>query len=462
MTIRNQFPAIDAGRSEADVMRRGLQVELLPRFFRTKLHIFAALILLTAIACSGGSGDGGKKDGASLIPAVEAVQAKYGALPLTERLSGLVKAKNQVEIYPEISAPIVGVYVENGELVKKGQIIVKLRDKDLIERLNQAKAAYRIADAQTKQAAAELSKVQAELARVKSLSLKNLVSDAELENIQAEASSAEANMDLANARVEQARATVDEREETLSRTLIPAPITGTIGDRNAEIGMLVNSNTRLFTIGDIEQVRAEVVLTDQMLNYIQTGQRSEIITENSLYGSLSAPLSRISPFLHPVTHSTKAEIDIANPDGVLIPGMFVTVDIYYGESESATLVPLSALYENPVSGITGVYVTQDSLNQEAVASIDDEQKTPLSNPVTFQFVPVRIIARGRMQAGIEGITPGQWIITVGQDLLGGENGQARVRSVDWDWVERLQNLQRQDLMLDLINNRHESVQDTTT
>jgi multidrug efflux pump subunit AcrA (membrane-fusion protein) len=215
-------------------------------------------------------------------------------------------------------------------------------------------------------------------------------------------------------------------------------------------------------LGQIDNVHIEVILTDQMLNYIETGQRSEIIVDNAQYGSLTAPLSRISPFLNPITHSTEAEIDLANPDGVLKPGMFVTVDIYYGESESATLVPLSALYENPLSGVTGVYVSNDSLNQEPVTVIKGEQEIEFTGPVAFDFVPVEVIARGRMHAGISGVEPGNWVITIGQDLLGGEPGEARVRKVDWNWVEHLQNLQRQDLMLEIINKRQENVIDTTT
>jgi HlyD family secretion protein len=411
--------------------------------------------------CSGGSGAGNNR-GDKLIPAVEAVQARYGGLPLTERLSGVVKARNQVEIFPEITATVVEVPVHNGDIVKKGQILVRLRDREFVERLNQAKAALRISEAQAKQAEAELAKTHTELDRTKALSEKKLASDAELETIQTKAVSDEADLELAEARVEQARATVDEREDALSRTVIRAPISGSVGNRDAEVGMLVNGNSRLFTLGQIDNVRVEVVLTDQMLNYIEAGQRSEVTLDNTSSVSFTAPLSRISPFLHPVAHSTEAEIDLANPDGHLKPGMFVTVDIYYGESESATLVPLSALYENPLTGVTGIYVSNDSLSQEPVAMMKDKEKIYLTDPVAFEFVPVDVIARGRMNAGIRGVEPGSWVITIGQDLLGGEPGEARVRKVDWNWVEHLQNLQHQDLMLEIINKRQEGLQDTTT
>jgi multidrug efflux pump subunit AcrA (membrane-fusion protein) len=179
-------------------------------------------------------------------------------------------------------------------------------------------------------------------------------------------------------------------------------------------------------------------------------------------GTISAPLSRISPFLHPVTHSTEAQIDLANPSGQLMSGMFVTVDIFYGESEQATLVPLSALYENPATGETGVYISQGLLNKEPVSTGGTQAGAALSDPVAFTFIPVEILAKGRMEAGILGIKPGEWVVTIGQDLIGGDSSLARVRKVDWAWVEHLQQLQRQDLMQEIMKKQQSATDDTMT
>jgi multidrug efflux pump subunit AcrA (membrane-fusion protein) len=196
-----------------------------------------------------------------------------------------------------------------------------------------------------------------------------------------------------------------------------------------------------------------------MLNYIETGQRTEIFTDGAPPNSVAATLSRISPFLHPVTHSTDAEIDLANTDRRLKPGMFVATEIYYGESESATLVPLSALYENPATGATGIYVSQDSLNLEATGTMADGQA--LTAPVRFEFVPVEVIARGRMEAGVRGVAPGNWVVTIGKDLFGGESGTARVRPVHWEWVQQLQHLQRDDLLQEVLKRQQEAAEDST-
>mgnify|MGYP005840384619 CR=1 FL=1 len=393
-----------------------------------------------------------------LIPAVEAVESRVGSLPLTERLTGVVRAQNQVAIYPEVNATIVAVHVKDDDVVQEGDPLVTLRATEFQERLKQAQANYRITVAQRKQAQARLDEIQAELRRTKSLAEKGLVSDAELEQIRSRATSAEADLELAEARVEQAQATVDERKEALSQTVVRAPVTGSVGGRNAEVGMLVNSNTRLFTLGQLDSLRIEVILTDQMLNYIEEGQRAEIRSQ-TLSGPVSAPLSRISPFLHPVTHSTEAEIDLANTDRRLKPGMFVTVDVFYGESEQATLVPLSALYEHPSTGETGVYISRAQLDATPSGSINSNESITLTEPISYEFVPVDVVARGRMEAGVRGIGADNWVITLGQDLLRGEDGKARTRPVQWTWVEELQQVQRQDLLDDIMQKtRRESTQ----
>mgnify|MGYP006291655767 FL=1 len=176
----------------------------------------------------------------------------------------------------------------------------------------------------------------------------------------------------------------------------------------------------------------------------------------------SSSLTRISPFLHPFTPSTIAEIDLKNPGESLKPGMFVTVDVMYGESEQATLIPLSALYENPETGETGVFVSRDSLvlYSEPTGASDEQKSISLSDPVPFDFKSVDVIAKGRMQAGITGVEEGNWVVTLGQNLLGSQSGEARVRTVEWDWVEYLQNLQSQDLLEDIMEEQQRMTRDS--
>ncbi len=425
----------------------------------TTLFLFG---ISSFLGCSGeAEGGAGRGSTERLVPAVEAVESRMGSLPLTERLSGVVKAKNQVELYPQLSAAVVQVYVENGDLVQEDEPLVRLRDTEYREQLKQAEANLQITRAQAKQAEAEHKRLQAELKRSQSLANQNLISPTELETIETEAIAAEAEAELARARVEQAEATVEEHREELSRAIVRAPVEGRVGNRNAEIGMVVNANTRLFTIGKLDTVRVEIVLTDRMLSYIREDMRTEIMSPALSDGLASAPIARISPFLHPVTHSTTAEIELPNPNNDLKPGMFVSVDVFYGESEEATLVPLSALWENPTTGNVGIFVSQDQLTGEPIAMLDDPRPSGLTEPVMFEFFPVEVVAKGRMNAGVRGIDSGAWIVTIGQDLLGSDTGMARVRPVKWEWVEELQQLQREDLLEKIMKRETAGQPDTT-
>ncbi len=415
------------------------------------------LVAFGLIAFQGcGSEENTGEQFSEVLPAVEAVEAQFGSLPLEERLNGVVRAANQVDIYPEIAAPIEQVLVQNGEQVQQGDVLVQLRDSEYRERLRQAEASLRISIAQEKQALAALGEVESEIKRIRVLAERDLTSDLELEQAEAQLKSAEANYELAQARVAQAEASVEEQRDALDQTQIVAPVSGTVGQRNAEIGMQVSSSTRLFTIGDLSQSKITINLTERMLSYINTGQSVRIFSENLTDTVLTAEISRISPFLGAGNFSTEAEIDIDNPDRVLMPGMFVTVDVLYGESEQATIIPLSAIHRNQQTGVTGVYLASSfGLESELTESTDGENEASLSNPTDIEFTPIQVIARGRDAAGVTGIRSGQWVVTVGHNLLQRDNsGQARIRPSSWENIMEMQELRPEDLLDEIMNNNN--------
>lgn len=417
--------------------------------------LFLLFLTVSFISCYGdNSQEGPPEEMNSVIPAVEAVQARHGSLPLSERLSGTVVSDNQVALYPEISGRISQVHVQNGDFVEEGDPLVSLNNRQYQEQLEQAKANLQINQARLKQAQASYNEIQARFERVKKLTERELSSQQELETLQAELASAEADVDLAKAQVQQSKATVEEQQELLSRTIIRAPITGTVGQRNAEVGMQVSSSQQLFTIGDLDNLRVEVVLTDQMLNEIEIGQTARIyVGEDTNRQVIKAELSRISPFLNDVTRSTEGEIDVKNQNNLLRPGMFVPVDIMYGESRQATLIPTSALYNDPTTGEDGVFIATSLGSEIEPAEHDnsDDSLPPLTEATEVQFRQVEVIAEGRMEVAVGDVEPGAWVVTVGQDLLSQGRGQARVRTSTWERILAMQGLQRQDLLQQILN-----------
>lgn len=382
------------------------------------------------------------------IPSVEAVQAQFGSLPLEERLSGVVRAGNHVEIYPRINAPIVEVFVQNGDFVESGNPLVQLEDRDFRERLDQARANLRINEARASQAEARLNEANNNLRRQQTLADRDLISAVELESAEAQVQSAEADYELALAQVDQANSTISERQEELSRTIIRSPISGVVGDRSAEIGMQVNNNTRLFTVGDVSNPKILVSLTENMVRHIDVGQTAMIFSETLGDTLLYGEVSRISPFLSQGSFSTQAEIEMSNESGLLLPGMFVTVDILYGETEQATIVPISAIYQHPRTGQQGIYVAPNfGAEVEPITEVDTENPPPLSEPTELEFRNIRVVAKGREAAGVVGVDSGEWIVTVGQSLMvGNVDTHVRIRAATWDRIISMQRTQPQDLL----------------
>jgi RND family efflux transporter MFP subunit len=415
----------------------------------------AAALLLSA--CFSAE-DGGRNQDEQTIPAVEAVQVRSGTLPLEERLAGSVVARNQTEIYAEVSARIVEVLASDGDRVEAGTPLVRLRATEFEEQLLQAEAGLRVAEARVKQAEASSTRAQATLKRMQTIVERNLGSAAELEAAEAEALSAEAELLLMQAERQQAASVVEERRSALDDTTIRAPITGIVGARDAEVGQIATASTPLFVIGDPASMRVTITLTQRMLGYIATGTSVSIVSDAAPAQPLAAEISRISPFLHPVTRTTNAEIDVNEHGALLRPGMFVTVDVLYGESETAALVPNNAIYTDARGGREGVWLARvDEANaplEPGVVAAPRGELDP-AGPVPVEFVPVEVIARGRLSAAVDGVEPGQWVVTVGHELLSrNETGRAVIQPTPWEHIMRLQQMQTRDL-LDLIQRKQE-------
>ena len=424
-------------------------------------RVLAVLLAVFVLACGASSEQGDRPP--TTAPLVEAVEARFGAIPLKESMPGVVRARNQVTIRPEVAGRVVEVLVRSGEAVDRGQALVRLDEVEVRERLRQAEADVRLAEATAVAARARVTELEARAARTRALAEQELVSEQDLDSMEAQLDALRASADEAAARVEQRQAAVEERRSALAKTVVRAPVAGRLGERRAEVGMLVDPSTILFVVGDLDELIVEVNLTEGMLDRVEEGLPVEIETRNAVAEPVRAKLSRISPFLAEESFTTLGEIDVDNREGRLRPGMFVTVRIQVGQSQRATLVPVSAVWEDPVSGAVGVFVIQEADGlavPTSIATVSPDE----SRQTEFRQVEVRAVGQG--VAGVDGIGEGAWVVTVGQHLLamelqfaaGTEDGsasvdaevqratRARVRPVPWQRVLELQDLQDEDLL----------------
>jgi HlyD family secretion protein len=432
-------------------------VTISTNYRRTALLPISGIALLVGALLVAGCGDGEARTGERpqrAIPSVEVVDARTGGLPLEQRVSGIVQARNQVTIYAEIASRVEAVLVENGDFVRQGQPLVRLHARQYEEQLRQAEADLRVQQASADQAHARLRELQADLQRVEQLAERQVTSALEVEQLRARVAAAQADYERALAVVERTESTVAERRDGLSRTVVRSPVAGVIGSRNAEVGMRADGSTPLMVVGDLTQMRVRVMLTERMLGFIREGQPVKILPDDSGTSAIEASISRISPFLDSGSFSTEATIDVNNANGRLRPGMFVGVGILYGESDQATLVPNSALFEDPRTGRMAVFIAPELRGQTFDAEAQSDDGPALSDPVRIEHREVDVVARGRAESGVRGIEEGDWVVVIGHDLVSAVySGEvmARTRPMTWDRVISLQSLHQGDLLREFMD-----------
>lgn len=458
-----------------DLYRRkpilGFTFKLVSQFKPT----LAILLAVTLAACSSDSGEGQSGPGArsggppsrdaytgasgprrpnpNVVPAVEVVAAQYGSLPLEERLTGRVIADNQTAIYPEVNGPIVEVLVNNGDQVEEGSPLVKIRDTEYREAYLQAESGLAIAAAQTRQARANLQLIQTQFKRTQELVTKRLETQAALDDMQAQVEVAEANVELRQAQEAQARSQMQERKLQLDNTIVRAPVSGWVGQRNAERGQQVSASSQLFIIGDLSNVEIEIPMTEKMLSYLQAGTPVEIRSDIWPDTVLTSTIARISPFLDANTLRTQGYVEMQNPQGLLRAGMFVSVDVLYGNTDQAVLIPNNAIYRHPRTGQEGVFVVEKPGSEFNPQAIDQEGAGPLLTTArSVSFKPLNIVAAGRMASGVRGVNEGDWIVVVGKELLANGRPEAKARLMSWDRMMDMQQAQSRDLF-DVIDKR---------
>ncbi|MBI2566372.1 MAG: efflux RND transporter periplasmic adaptor subunit [Candidatus Schekmanbacteria bacterium] len=419
---------------------------------------------LVAVACGGAEGGGqaaagGKAAGAKrTVPAVEAIQARRGSLPLEELVSGYVRARSQVEVRAEVSAPVSEIHARTGEEVQRGQVIVRLRDDVFRDQIAQAEASVRLAEASAAAAGARVAELEATVHRLRPLAADAVVSRMELEVQEAQLAAAVAAVQQAQAQVANASATLRERRSAREKTVIRAPVDGHIGAHNVAVGMITNPTAVLFVLGDLTHLLVEVPLAESALARVRVGQTAHLRASGLGAAAITARLARISPFLSPRSFSTTGEIDVDNADGRLRPGMFVTASIQYGETEPGTLVPTSCLWEDPRSQVRGLFVVEMPASGDATAAAGSP--TP-PDEISVEPYPVRfqradIAAEGKSAVSLRGVTPGTWVVTTGQQLLPTrDSGSARVRIATWEGVTALQGLQRESVLLRFLDKQQE-------
>ncbi len=195
--------------------------------------------------------------------------------------NGQIQPVVQVTISPEVSGEIIDLPVKEGQLVNKGDLLVKIKPDVYVAAVNQAKASYASSVAGQAQSAANAEKAEADYQRNLELFNRKLLSESDFIGFKAARDVARAQLESATNQVNMAKAGVDSAEEELAKTTIFSPLTGTITRLNSEVGERVlgtvqNAGTEIMTISDLNQIEARVNVGEMDVVGITPGQQARL------------------------------------------------------------------------------------------------------------------------------------------------------------------------------------------
>ncbi len=239
---------------------------------RRKLTVFAVLLLviggLTAAAFL-------RKREAVITVQTEKVTRRN----LTEIVvaNGRVQPVVYVKISPEVSGEIIELPVKEGQAVKKGDLLVRIKPDTYIANSSSATASYRASLAGKSTAEANLARAEAEFRRQESLYRNSLVSESLFVDARTSYEVAQAQLRSATHQVEMSRAALDRAEEDLRKTVIHSPLEGTVIRLNSQLGERVvgtamMAGTEIMTIADLNEMEARVEVGEVDVPLIQVGQ----------------------------------------------------------------------------------------------------------------------------------------------------------------------------------------------
>src|ERR1017187_2995290 len=195
--------------------------------------------------------------------------------------NGQIQPVVQVTISPEVSGEIVALPVKEGQLVNKGDLLVKIKPDVYVAAVNQSKASYASSFAGESQSAASVEKAEADYERNLELFNRKLLSASDFIAFKVARDVARAQFQSATNQVDMAKASVDSAEEELAKTTIFSPVTGTITRLNSELGERVlgtvqNAGTEIMIISALNQIEARVNVGEMDVVSIAPGQKARL------------------------------------------------------------------------------------------------------------------------------------------------------------------------------------------
>lgn len=314
-----------------------------------------ALIVLLLLGAAGAAWWQAQRRAAA-APLYETQPARRGTLSVSVTANGTLQPTTQVAIGSEQSGTVARVLVDVNDRVTKGQLLLMLDDARLRDQVAGASAALEAARAAERQARATRAETDDSLGRLRDVQQRSgglVPSATEMSAAEAALSRAEAALAGAAASVAQARATLSQAQTSLSKAAIRSPIDGVVLARAVEPGNAVAASLQAVTLltlaEDLTQMRLEVNVDEADVGQVQAGQAATFTVAAWPQRRWPAQVRRVG-FGSTVQDNVVtylAELQVANDDLALRPGMTATATITTLQRDGALLVPNAALRYTP-------------------------------------------------------------------------------------------------------------------
>ncbi|MGB9508753.1 MAG: efflux RND transporter periplasmic adaptor subunit, partial [Candidatus Acidiferrum sp.] len=358
--------------------------------------VIAGVVVLVALLTWVGArhakteADDGERPVGAAEPVAAVVKAERRNLggPLT--IAGAFKPFQDINVHAKVAGYIKHIYVDYGSHVKQGQVLAVLEVPEL-----QAELAG--ADAAARRAKEEISRSQGDLARAKSTNAavhamyqrlsqaaqqrEGLVAQQDVDDAQAkdlgsaaQVSSAEAALNAAEQALDVAQATQQQYQALEDYTRITAPYDGVITVRYADTGSLIAAGTSeskqadpVVRLAQISVLRLVLPIPESIAGNIRIGDPIKVHVQ-ALNEDHVGHVARFADALDEETRTMHTEIDFQNPDGRLLPGMYVVATVPQVQKTNVLTLPVEAVeMKDPTEG-TVLYVDpQDTLEERKVS-----------------------------------------------------------------------------------------------
>ncbi len=297
---------------------------------------------------------------------------------------GSLRAVNGADLSAQVAGTVSAIHFESGADVKAGTLLVELAAADDVAKLQSLKATAALGQI-------TLDRDQKQF-KVQGVSQQTIDSDAQ-------------NLKNALALVAQQQATVDYK-------MIRAPFDGRLGIRQVDLGQYLAAGTTMVTLQSLDPIYIDFYLPQQSLSQIKVGQTVSAKVDTFAGRLFPGEITSINAKVDTDTRNIQIRATLQNPDKVLLPGMYGTVEIAAGERRRLVTLPQTAIVYNSFG--SNVFVVDDQGK--------DEQGQP-KKIVRSVFVATGA-TRGDQVSVLSGVKEGETVVVAGQVKL--RNGMSVV------------------------------------